>query len=70
MSELIAKYKKRRITKEKIFFAERYRQCNRCEKYLQIDNDEEIVCVLCGETFCNECINKHQKFCISSLLKF
>ncbi|MFX1280600.1 MAG: hypothetical protein ACFFA3_14580 [Promethearchaeota archaeon] len=63
MTELIAKYKKRRITKEKITFAERYRRCNRCEKDLIIVNDEEVVCALCGETFCNECINKHQQFC-------
>jgi hypothetical protein len=65
MSELITKIKKRKINKEQISFADRYRHCNRCEKYLHIEQNEEIVCALCGETFCINCINKHQQFCIS-----
>lgn len=63
MSELITKIKKRRFYKEKFSFAERYRNCNRCEKRLCIEHDEEIVCALCGETFCGKCINKHQQYC-------
>lgn len=63
MSELITRIKKGRIDKEQISFAERYRHCNRCENELQIDQDEEIVCALCGETYCKNCIDKHQKFC-------
>jgi len=61
MTELISRIKKRRINKEQISFAERYRHCNRCEQYLHIDRDEEIVCALCGETFCLDCIHKHQQ---------
>ena len=44
-------------------FACRYRHCNQCEVKLNIDNDEEIVCVLCGETFCKNCILIHQEYC-------
>lgn len=44
-------------------FACRYRHCNQCEVKLNIDNDEEIVCVLCGETFCKNCIIIHQEYC-------
>ncbi|MFX0028824.1 MAG: hypothetical protein ACFE8B_06415 [Candidatus Hermodarchaeota archaeon] len=62
MSELITRIKKKRIYKEQISFAEHYRHCNRCEKYLNIDQDEEIVCAICGETFCNDCIKNHQQF--------
>ena len=63
MSELITRIKKKRMYKEQISFAERYRHCNRCENDLRIDHDEEIVCALCGETFCKNCIGIHQKFC-------
>jgi hypothetical protein len=65
MTELITRIKKKRIFKDQISFAERYRHCNRCEKYLFIDQDEEIVCALCGETFCINCISKHQELCNS-----
>jgi len=44
-------------------FASRYRHCNHCEGDLNILEDEEIVCVLCGETFCDHCINIHQIYC-------
>ncbi len=44
-------------------FACRYRHCNECKRELDIFKDEEIVCALCGETFCSQCINIHQKFC-------
>ncbi len=40
---------------------ERYQQCNRCKIKLNVDRDEEIICLLCGETFCNSCIDKHIK---------
>lgn len=63
MSELITKIKKRRFNKEKISFAERYRNCNRCERDICIEYDKEIVCASCGETFCENCINRHQQFC-------
>ncbi|MFX1374724.1 MAG: hypothetical protein ACFFA0_02825 [Promethearchaeota archaeon] len=63
MSDLIAKLKKRRFFKEKVSFEDRYQHCNRCKIYLNVDCDKEIVCALCGETFCNNCIDKHQQFC-------
>ncbi len=44
-------------------FACRYRHCNKCEGELDISKDEEIVCALCGETFCSHCIYLHQKSC-------
>ena len=62
MNELIQKFKKRKFRIDRASFAERYRHCNRCEKNLNIINNEEIVCGLCGETFCNYCINNHQKY--------
>lgn len=68
MLELIGKLKKRKLQRDRYSFAKRYRRCNRCEKNLNIYNDEEIVCGLCGETFCNRCINSHQKYCYSVLV--
>ncbi len=62
------KLKKKKYENYRSSFAKRYRQCNRCEKELNIYNNEEIVCVLCGETFCNCCINNHQKYCYSTTL--
>jgi len=56
MLELMLKLKKRKFQNFRSSFAKRYRQCNRCEKELNIHNNEEIVCLLCGETFCNYCI--------------
>ncbi|MFX1374722.1 MAG: hypothetical protein ACFFA0_02815 [Promethearchaeota archaeon] len=44
-------------------FACRYRHCNECEGELDISKDQEVVCALCGETFCVSCINSHQKYC-------
>ena len=44
-------------------FACRYRHCNKCEGELDISKDKEIVCDLCGETFCSRCIYLHQKSC-------
>ncbi|MFX0072816.1 MAG: hypothetical protein ACFFAO_17175 [Candidatus Hermodarchaeota archaeon] len=61
------KLKKKRIESYRISFARRYRECNRCEKDLNILRNEEIVCALCGETFCNSCINKHQKYCYGTI---
>ncbi|MHA2051504.1 MAG: hypothetical protein ACW986_17965 [Promethearchaeota archaeon] len=63
MTELLTKFKKRKHYKDQKTFAVRYRHCNRCEKQLKIYRDEEIVCVLCGETFCESCIRKHQQYC-------
>lgn len=63
MLELMCKIKKRKFQRVKDSFACRYKQCNRCEKNLNIYNNEEIVCVLCGETFCAGCISNHQKYC-------
>ncbi|MFX1388770.1 MAG: hypothetical protein ACFE9Z_01750 [Promethearchaeota archaeon] len=60
------KFKKRKLEDLRSSFSLRYRHCNRCQKTLNIDNDEEIVCVLCGETFCSKCINSHQKYCYST----
>ncbi|MFX0000465.1 MAG: hypothetical protein ACFE9Q_08215 [Candidatus Hodarchaeota archaeon] len=57
------KIKKRKFQRDKDYFAWRYRHCNYCEKNLNIYNNEEIVCGLCGETFCNSCINHHQQYC-------
>ncbi|MFW9971065.1 MAG: hypothetical protein ACFFDF_12800 [Candidatus Odinarchaeota archaeon] len=61
------KLKKRKFQNDRSSFAKRYQHCNRCEKELNIQNNDEIVCVLCGETFCNWCINKHQKYCYNIL---
>jgi hypothetical protein len=44
-------------------FACRYSHCNHCEIKLNISNDEEVVCALCGETFCDRCIHIHQIYC-------
>lgn len=66
MLELMYKLKKRKFKRVKDSFAKRYRHCNRCEKNLNIYNDEEIVCGLCGETFCNCCISGHQKYCYNT----
>ena len=44
-------------------FACRYRHCNQCEVELDISRDKEVVCVLCGETFCTACIFIHQEYC-------
>ena len=44
-------------------FSYQYSHCNRCNKELDIKNDEEVVCILCGETFCEYCIAKHQVYC-------
>ncbi len=66
MLSFILKLKDKKFQEYKNSFSERYRHCNRCEITLNIHNDEEIVCVLCGETFCNSCINKHQKYCYYS----
>lgn len=44
-------------------FSYKYNHCNRCSIELGIKNDEEIVCELCGETFCKTCIGKHQVYC-------
>jgi hypothetical protein len=63
MTELLTKLKRRKFSKQQKSFAERYKQCNRCDLKLNIYNDEEIVCAICGETFCKTCINKHQRFC-------
>ncbi len=63
MTELLSKLKKRKFSKEQKSFESRYRHCNRCEGDLNIHNDEETVCVLCGETFCKLCIEKHQRYC-------
>ncbi|MFX1378529.1 MAG: hypothetical protein ACFFA4_05510 [Promethearchaeota archaeon] len=60
------KLRKRKQLNYRSSFAKRYRHCNRCEKELNIINNEEIACVLCGETFCNSCINNHQKYCYST----
>lgn len=65
MLELNYKKKKRKFQKTRDSFALRYRHCNRCEKNLDIYKNEEIVCALCGETFCAICINLHQKYCYS-----
>ncbi|MFX1569840.1 MAG: hypothetical protein ACFFCV_15920 [Promethearchaeota archaeon] len=59
------KIKKRKFQKARDSFAVRYRRCNRCMKSLDIYSNEEIVCVLCGETFCANCITPHQKYCYS-----
>ena len=66
MNELILRFKKRKFRTVRASFAERYQHCNHCEKTLNIYNNEEVVCVLCGETFCNCCINTHQKYCYSA----
>ena len=63
MTELLGKLKKRKFYKEQKSFSDRYKQCNRCGAKLNIFNDEEIICAVCGETFCGICINKHQRFC-------
>jgi len=63
MNELIHKFKKKKYRSIRASFAERYRHCNHCEKNLNIFNNDEIVCGLCGETFCNRCINNHQIYC-------
>ena len=63
MTETLSKLKRRKFNREQKSFAERYRQCNRCDVKLDIHKDEEIVCAACGETFCGTCINKHQKIC-------
>ena len=65
MSDLTYRIKKRKFQKARESFAVRYRHCNRCKKSLNIQYNEEIVCALCGETFCFECINPHQKYCYS-----
>jgi hypothetical protein len=69
MLELLYKLKKRKFQKFRESFAWRYRHCNRCEKHLNIHDNEEIVCGLCGETFCNYCINHHQKYCYNVLIQ-
>jgi hypothetical protein len=68
MLGLMLKLKKKKYQNNRSSFANRYRHCNRCKKELNIYNNEEFVCVLCGETFCNCCINKHQKYCYSTIL--
>ena len=64
------KSKKKKFQNNIASFANRYRHCNRCNKYLYIANDEEIVCGLCGETFCNNCITNHQKYCYSIFIEY
>ena len=63
MTEFISKLKKKKFFREKKSFEVRYNHCNRCEEHLNVLNDEETVCDLCGETFCKSCIAKHQKYC-------
>lgn len=68
MLELLYKLKKRKFQRAKDLFAKRYQHCNRCKKHLNICYDEEIVCGLCAETFCNYCINNHQKYCFNKFV--
>lgn len=63
MTELILKLKKKKFEKRRKLFAQGYRHCNHCEKHLNIKIDEEIICAICGETFCKSCITNHQKCC-------
>lgn len=63
MLEIIHKLKKRKFQKFRDTFASKYQHCNHCKKFLNIFNNEEIICALCGETFCNCCITNHQKYC-------
>ena len=63
MTQLALKINKKKFEQKRKSFAQRYRHCNRCEKSLDIIIDEEIVCALCGETFCKSCIIKHQNYC-------
>lgn len=63
MTELILKLKEKKFQKLRYTFAFRYRHCNRCDKYLNISANEEIVCASCGETFCESCITNHQRYC-------
>ncbi|MFW9939552.1 MAG: hypothetical protein ACFFFT_00830 [Candidatus Thorarchaeota archaeon] len=44
-------------------FACKYRHCSKCGVELDISKDKELVCALCGETFCSDCIYLHQKSC-------
>ncbi|MFW9826272.1 MAG: hypothetical protein ACFFEY_01485 [Candidatus Thorarchaeota archaeon] len=64
---MFLKLKKKKFEDLRLSFAKRYRICNRCETSLDIENDEEIVCLLCGETFCSNCISNHQKYCYDIL---
>lgn len=35
--------------------------CYTCQKTLDVDN--KVLCMLCGQNFCSECLNEHQKTC-------
>lgn len=35
--------------------------CKLCKKILT--NKEGILCILCGESFCSQCINQHKQLC-------
>ncbi|MFX1325589.1 MAG: hypothetical protein ACFE8N_11580 [Promethearchaeota archaeon] len=63
MTELNINFKRIKFSRSWKSFTERYNYCNRCERHLRITNDEEIVCALCGETFCCNCISIHQQSC-------
>ena len=63
MLEIRYKIKNRKFQRVRDSFAWRYRHCNRCETNLNIYTNEEIVCALCGETFCAHCVDDHQKYC-------
>lgn len=69
MLSFLVKFRDKKFQKSKNSFSKRYQHCNRCEINLNISNNEEIVCGICGETFCNSCIDKHQKYCYSLFLK-
>ena len=60
-NKIIRKIELSRFNKNGLTSIERYQQCNRCKIKLNVDRDEEIICLLCGETFCNSCIDKHTK---------
>ena len=54
---------KKKFQKSKECFTKRYCHCNWCGKDLNIEKDEETICTTCGETYCDRCIKKHQKYC-------
>jgi len=60
---MFSKLKTKRIKRRQHSFAYKYRHCERCSNELNVQDDEEFVCVLCGETFCKTCIGKHQAYC-------
>jgi len=49
---MLSRLKINKFRRHQQTFSYRYNHCNRCSLALDIEHDEEIVCALCGETFC------------------